>query len=475
MFRMDVNNTLKSLGIKDIKKNLTKQITYFTTMKNLAEQFIKIQPIFYDRSKTFWFWDFKEMGWNIIDETDLLNIISESSPANTIASRERNEILEALKQVGRLCEPKKIKETWIQFKGTIFDVETGETFKATPEYFSTNPIPWEVGSSEETPVIDKLFKDWVGEEYLKTLQEIAAYCMLPDYPIHRIFCFLGTGRNGKSKYLSFIDKLIGRDNTCSCELDNLVTSRFESYSLYKKLVCLMGETNFNTMKRTSILKKLSGQDLFPFESKGKNSVKDVNYAKLLISTNNLPETTDKTDGWYRRWVLIDFPNQFPEGKNILKTIPEKEYNNFCKKSLKIIKEIFERGSFTNEGSIEVRRERYENKSNPFDKFIKETCVIDPDSHIVKTDFKKQFSEWCVANRFMKPTDVSIKKKIDGLDSVTQKKVKADWYRADGSSVQVNAWSGIAWRNKTLEPTFVQEILKEEKPKKVEEINMNELL
>ena len=67
--------------------------------------------------------------------------------------------------------PKEAKSTWVQFKNTINDIETGEIFEASPEFFVTNPIPWEVGGSEETPKMDKLFEEWVGKDFVKTLHE----------------------------------------------------------------------------------------------------------------------------------------------------------------------------------------------------------------------------------------------------------------------------------------------------------------
>jgi phage/plasmid-associated DNA primase len=98
--------------------------------------------------------------------------------------------------------------------------------------------------------------------------------------------------NGKSKFLELLRKFIGGENCCTTELDTLLVSRFEITRLHKKLVCMMGETNFNEMSKTSILKKLTGGDTVGFEYKNKNPFEDKNYAKILISTNNLPSTTE---------------------------------------------------------------------------------------------------------------------------------------------------------------------------------------
>jgi len=171
----------------------------------------------------------------------------------------------------------------------------------------------------------------------------------------------------KSKFLQLLTKFIGEDNVTSTELDTLLTSRFEITRLHKKLVCQMGETNFSEINKTSIIKKLTGQDIIGFEYKNKDPFEEINYAKILIATNNLPTTTDKTIGFYRRWMIIDFPNQFNEKKDILKDIPEEEYNALALKCSLILKDLLETRTFTNEGSVEDRMKRYEDHSNPLEK------------------------------------------------------------------------------------------------------------
>ena len=341
------------------EQQLEKKIGQAFDKKELIENILSVQPCYYDRSKNWWLWNWPENRWDRVDETDILNAIDRQATINTINSKERNELLEALKQVSRLHEPKKIKPTWIQFKDKIVDIENGETFRAESQYFVTNPISWSMDDDNffETPNMDRIFEEWVGEENVQKLYEILAYCLIPDYPIHRIFCFIGAGLNGKSKFLELLRKFIGNKNCCSTELDTLLTSRFEVTRLHKKLVCQMGETNFSEMNKTSILKKLSGGDLIGFEYKNKDPFEERNYAKILIATNNLPTTTDKTIGFYRRWMIIDFPNQFSEKKDILAEIPDEEYRALAVKCSFILRKLLKKRKFTNEGTIEERIRR----------------------------------------------------------------------------------------------------------------------
>jgi len=112
------------------------------------ESFWKKQPFFYDKSKIFWLWNNELRKWELSDEVDYLNSIQKKLGIETIDSKARNELVEGFKQIGRLHKPKDVEKTWVQFKDKIYDVKTGESFDATPEYFVTNPIPWNVGKSE---------------------------------------------------------------------------------------------------------------------------------------------------------------------------------------------------------------------------------------------------------------------------------------------------------------------------------------
>lgn len=410
-----------------------------------AKAFIESQPLFYDKNGLWWIWDKEKSSWKIVDEVDILNAIRNNLNIDIINSKARNEIINSLKQVGRENIPKKIKPTWIQFKDLIVDIETGEEFKSTPEYFITNPIPYALHKDkfEDTPTMDKIFKEWVGEEYVETLYEIIAYCLIPNYPIHRLFCFIGNGMNGKSCFLRLLIKFIGENNVTSTELDTLLTSRFEVTRLHKKLVCVMGETNFNEMNKTSILKKLTGQDVIGFEYKNKNPFEDINYAKILIATNNLPTTTDKTVGFYRRWLIIDFPNQFDEKKDILSEIPEEEYQSLALKCVHKLKKLLKTKKFTKEGEIEDRIKRYESKSDFLQKFLDDFIIIKTDGYITKSEFQKKFNEWCVENRHRTLAERTLSQKMRDKGYHDSKKYFAWLY--DGKGGDARIWQSITWK------------------------------
>jgi len=342
-----------------------------------ARNFYTNQPFFFDTAQLFWLWNNTRKCWQVRDETDLLNALDHQLDLqdSIVNNSLKSNYINALRQVGRKNIPAPLPKTCVQFRTKIFDIETKESYESTPDLFACNPLPWDIGESSDTPVMDGLFKDWVGDNAI-LLYEILAYCCLIDYPIHRIFGLVGNGCNGKSTFLTVVQKFVGSENICSTELDLLTTNRFETSKIHKKLVAIMGETNFSSIDKTSMLKKLVGQDLVNFEFKNKNPFSDVNYGKLLVATNQLPASEDTSQGWFRRWIILNFDNEFEEGKDVVKTIPDAEFSNLARKVVDILPRILGGSGFTNDGSIAVRQERYELASNPFIGFAKEWCEED---------------------------------------------------------------------------------------------------
>ena len=401
----------KEEELKKEGKFIFEAFNQFTNFLEVAKQFVKVQPVYYDNSKIWWLWNNKDKKWEVVDETDLLNAIDNYTNNPNTNSTIKNEILESLKRIGRRGKPKDAKKTWIQFKDIVYDIETDEFFKASPEFFITNPLPWNMGEEENTPIMDKIFIEWVGEKYKDTLYEIMAYCFLPSMPIHRMFCFSGDGLNGKGTFLRLIEILVGEDNKCASEIETLAGNRFETFKLYKKLVCIIGEIDKGVFKKTKTIKSLSGDDLIRFEKKGKDGFDGHNYAKPLIATNHLPETTDKAKGFYRRWTIIDFPNEFSEKKDILADIPEVEFGNFCKKSISILKNLLNNGEFKNDGTIKDREDNYERHSNRINDFVESSCTHGEDYYIEFADFCEKYNEFLNSEGFNKKSKIEISRAL----------------------------------------------------------------
>jgi len=372
---------------EDIKNNELINKAEIFTRRGQLEEFWKEQPFFYDKAKIFYLWDKEEYKWVVSDEVDFCNLIYKKLKINTISSRERSELVEGFKQVGRNHHPKEIPKSWVQFKNKVYDVKTDEVFEATPDYFVTNPIPYEVGDSEDTPTIDKLFNEWVDKKFVPTLYEIMAYNVITDKFMQRLIALCGGGSNGKGTFVKLNYKFIGENNCVSSEIKQLCEDKFEPAVLYKKTLCVAGEVSYDDLRNTNILKKLGGEDKISFQYKGKTPFTADNTATFMCLTNSLPITPDKSMGFYRKWLIIDFPNQFKQVKeDLIKKIPIEEFENLAKKCLRILKELYNNPKFTEEGDFDERMRRYEEHSNPVMHFVNECCIEEPGNNLILRDF-----------------------------------------------------------------------------------------
>ena len=446
-------------------------------IKNLSPELqeeikLSIDPVYYDRAGLWWLWDPSLAAWRKSDEVDILNMVSRNvkSGLDLLNAKLKNEVLMLLRMYGRLNAPREAPVSWIQFKNGIVDLNNlaGSLIKPTSEYFMTNPIPWEISDSEETPIIDKLFNDWMNPDitWVQTLYEVAAYCMLRDYPIHRIFCFHGPGSNGKTTFINFLKKFVGNENYTSTRLNTLLFNRFELQALHKKLMCTISETNFKEIENSDVIKDLSGGDSVKFEYKfAIESINEKNYAKLIISTNNLPPTSDKSQGYYRRWVLIDFLNVFNEKREVILEIPDIEYSNFARKCIHMLGELLSKREFANEGTIEERQRRYEDRSDPFVKFLREFTVEDYDGYITKPDFEKKFNQWCREKGFREVSSKTISQKMK--ESGISEEYKSFNWLHDGQGGRLRCWVGLRW-NEQIEEFYAK---KNEQSSVIETINV----
>jgi putative DNA primase/helicase len=390
-----ISHNIETLNIFDSQQNNNEPILMVTNYITNTLKYWDKQPFFYNSAKMFYLWNKLQTKWDLIDEKDMFINMDKNIKLSgeTVSSSVKSAYEESFKRIGRQKVPKDTPQDWIQFKDKVINLKTEEIFDASPDFFFTNPIPWSLGESDETPMMDKIFTQWVGDKYLQTLYEIMAYCCLADYPLHRIFALEGAGSNGKGCFKLVLVKFLGKDNCTSSSLDRIATRPHETSFLYKKLLCEMGETNSNIMDQTDTLKKLSGGDLISYEFKGKTAFSDRSYAKILIASNSFPATTDKTDGFYRRWLIIKFPNRFSEKTDIVASIPDYEYNNLARKCIKLLKKLLLDREFTNEGTIEERKKKYEEVSNPIHSFIEENYIHDVNADLTLFDFCNNFEAY----------------------------------------------------------------------------------
>ena len=193
-------------------------------------------------------------------------------------------------------------------------------------------------------------------------------------------------------------KALGEGNVISTNLEILEKNRFAYADFYQKLVAHSAESMHKILNNTEPLKLLTGGDCIRAERKFGQPFRFVNYAKLIIAANELPKTMDKTNAFYRRVHLIEFPNVIAgtakEDRRLLDKIPESEFEGLIFKALNLLIDLRNNGfHFKSEPDERALRKKYEALSDPLSVFIDEFCESDPDGAIPKGIFIYVFNKY----------------------------------------------------------------------------------
>lgn len=337
----------------------------------------------------------------------------------------------------------------------ILNLDTLEFTEHDPnEYFQTK-IPVKYEPNATCPNIDKFHSEIVDPSDVQTLEELIAYCLYPEYPIHKAFMGVGFGANGKSTWLSMVKAFLGKENCSGLSLQQLGNSRFATSSLVKKLANIYADIPDSSLKNTGTFKMLVGQDLIGAEIKFGRFFTFENHAKLLFSANKIPETSDDTDAFFRRWMIIVFPNRFTDDKNaehkadhnlIRKLTTPLELSGLLNKCLKRLTELLDSGHFHGDKPTAEWRVDYIRKSDPITAFYMDCLeeINDAAIHLTKTALYQAFVNYCKNN------------KLPVVDnSVFSKKIKANFQWAQESKIRMEGKRIMVWTHLRLKDVEIE--------------------
>lgn len=228
--------------------------------------------------------------------------------------------------------------------------------------------------------VEELFIDWLGRQRASQLLEVLAWVMSPTYSPQRAVILNGSGANGKSTFLTLAQRLVGWDNVSAMTFDHL-HQETHLHSLQGKLLLVIPETIHAYNHRwTDAIKRLTGADLITARRLYEQPVKFHNNAKILIATNSTPISDDETEGFYRRFTIIDFQKQFlATERDVLSSITEDDLDELASYLVdNVLPALLERHHFAHESSnVKQQREAYLLASNPLPKFIETECLVIP--------------------------------------------------------------------------------------------------
>ena len=281
-----------------------------------------------------------------------------------------------------------------------------EEFSPDKIYFSKIPVDYVPDAGKPTMFnnyVDSCFK---GNEAQKDLlQELFGYTLLKNYKYQNIFYLLGHGGNGKGIALSILGYLLGEHNYASESIHQLTDHLQVDYhvaKLHGKHANICGDISIKTIVNTETIKKLtSNTDPVAARNPYERPFSFVNYAKIIVALNRLPQTDAFTTGDKRRNLIISFNNKFSETDNEIKGLQcvirdAGEMPGILLWAIEGLKRLEANQKFSDTRTIAQKAVEYEKKSRPARYYVEERLEELSGNLVPNALVYEDFNRFCVA-------------------------------------------------------------------------------
>ncbi len=192
----------------------------------------------------------------------------------------------------------------IFFKNGTYDVKTGEFTEGLK--FCMNRLPVPLFQDAEEPLQWLRFLDeLLYSEDIPALQEFMGYALIPTNRAQVMMMIIGSGGEGKSRIALVLKSILG-DNMNMGSIQKVAGDRFARADQEGKLLFVDDDMKMEALPDTGLLKTLvSLEDKYDIERKGSQSHQGHLWVRLLLLGNgSLSSLYDKSDGFYRRQLIL---------------------------------------------------------------------------------------------------------------------------------------------------------------------------
>lgn len=260
---------------------------------------------------------------------------------------------------------------WLNCRNGLVRLDSGKFIEHTPSVKSMIQIPINYNPDAKCPAIMQFLNE-VAPLYVTTLLQTAAMCLLPTMKQERAIFLLGSGGNGKGTWLSVLISLLGGMNVSGVSLYSLTTNRFMPAELYNKLANINADIPANYIQDSSMFKTLTSGDYITAERKNQQPFCFRNSAKLLFSANALPPTSDHSDGFYRRLIIVPFSYKFDNSKLRAMLFEQSELEGLLNTLIPLANQLQYVSLHIPEGIMDICEEYREAGDSAY-AFLKEFC------------------------------------------------------------------------------------------------------
>ena len=289
----------------------------------------------------------------------------------------------------------------ILFQNGTLDLASGTGFTSefNPEHYATLIRDYEFDNAATCPIWKKFIADLgFDKETVLRLQELIGYLLVPETRLQKCLMLLGKGENGKGVLLNTVRKLLGSANVSSLELGEMF-DRFKIGHLENKLANICTDDDSTAVIKSSFKKIVAGEHAVA-EKKFADPREIEPFARLIFSVNQMVRTRDHSEGFYRRFDILEFKKTFQKDKKdlFLDKKLAKELPGIFNWALAGLFRLIKQGwQLTPSQSMEHAGRRFRLESDPIRRFLNECCVMGHDFQVPTVELVTKYRSWSILN------------------------------------------------------------------------------
>lgn len=273
----------------------------------------------------------------------------------------------------------------------------------SPDFFSLNLLPYAYDPAATCPTFDKFLAQVQPDPEVRSfLQEWFGYNLIPMTKFEKFCVFKGDGANGKSVLIKVLIEMLGLQNVSSVGLEAFSSQNTVPLgSTFGKLANVIEELDQVDRAAEGLIKNFVSGGLLDVNRKHRDHVQYFATARITLATNILPRFSDRSDGLFRRMILIPFNEQFLDEAKQDKRLKDSQFwresgelAGVFNWALEGLQRLLERGHFVEPQLCKVQREEFKMDSNPGKAFLLDNVVADPAGTVSCKRLFQEFEQHC---------------------------------------------------------------------------------
>ena len=249
----------------------------------------------------------------------------------------------------------------IAVKNGMLDLNSGVVTPHSPENYNTIYLDWEYRDDVEYSALIDDFMKQISDgnpQKMQFLYEVAGYCLLKKSIFEKFFIFKGTGGTGKSTFCNLIMRMVGKKYVSTVKLNQFDQDYYLATMIDKLVNIDFDASDKKTLEDSGRFKSITCSEPVSVRQIYAAVVEMVSCATIIINANHMPKIADKSDGLYRRMILVEIDKKIknPDPK-FLERVTDSDMEYFFYKAVQGIHLALQRGRFTimeSEASLKLK-------------------------------------------------------------------------------------------------------------------------